>query len=291
MGMYWKYNRGYGWYDYPIETHCLLIECFAEITNDTKSVEELKTWLLKQKQTTHWPSSKATAAACNALLNQGTQWIGNEQEVKITLGGKVLDQAALKPEAGTGYIKTSYEGKAITSQMAKVDITNPNPSPAWGAMYYQYFEQLDKITAEDKGPVNIKRTMYLKKNTPTGVTLEAITAQTPIKIGDLVTVRVELRSDRNLEYVHLKDSRASGFEPTSTISTHHYQQGLWYYEAPKDLGNNYFIQWLPKGTHVFEYDIRAQISGNFSGGLCTLQCMYAPEFASHSEGERLEIKN
>ena len=291
MGMYWKYNRGYGWYDYPIETHCLLIECFAEITNDTKSVEELKTWLLKQKQTTHWPSSKATAAACNALLNQGTQWIGNEQEVKITLGGKVLDQAALKPEAGTGYIKTSYEGKAITSQMAKVDITNPNPSPAWGAMYYQYFEQLDKITAEDKGSVNIKRTMYLKKNTPTGVTLEAITAQTPIKISDLVTVRVELRSDRNLEYVHLKDSRASGFEPTSTISTHRYQQGLWYYEAPKDLGNNYFIQWLPKGTHVFEYDIRAQISGNFSGGLCTLQCMYAPEFASHSEGERLEIKN
>lgn len=291
MGMYWKYNRGYGWYDYPIETHCLLIECFAEITNDTKSVEELKTWLLKQKQTTHWPSSKATAAACNALLNQGTQWIGNEQEVKITLGGKVLDQAALKPEAGTGYIKTSYEGKAITSQMAKVDITNPNPSPAWGAMYYQYFEQLDKITAEDKGPVNIKRTMYLKKNTPTGVTLEAITAQTPIKIGDLVTVRVEIRSDRNLEYVHLKDSRASGFEPTSTLSTHRYQQGLWYYEAPKDLGNNYFVQWLPKGTHVFEYDIRAQISGNFSGGLCTLQCMYAPEFASHSEGERLEIKN
>jgi uncharacterized protein YfaS (alpha-2-macroglobulin family) len=96
--------------------------------------------------------------------------------------------------------------------------------------------------------------------------------------------------DREMEYVHLKDMRAAGFEPTSTLSTYRYQDGLYYYESTRDLSTNFFIGYLHKGTYVFEYDLRVSQKGDFSNGITNIQCMYAPEFASHSEGIRVNVK-
>ena len=49
LGMYWKYPRGWWWYQAPIETHALMIEAFSDITDDTKAVDDLKVWLLKKQ--------------------------------------------------------------------------------------------------------------------------------------------------------------------------------------------------------------------------------------------------
>jgi uncharacterized protein YfaS (alpha-2-macroglobulin family) len=104
------------------------------------------------------------------------------------------------------------------------------------------------------------------------------------KIGDKIIVRIELRVDRDMEYVHMKDMRASGFEPINVISTYKYQDGLGYYESTKDAATNFFMGYLPKGTYVFEYPLRVTHEGDFANGITTIQCMYAPEFTSHSEG-------
>jgi uncharacterized protein YfaS (alpha-2-macroglobulin family) len=64
---------------------------------------------------------------------------------------------------------------------------------------------------------------------------------------------------------------------------------LGYYEATKDASTNFFIGWLPQGTYVFEYPLRVTHEGNFSNGITSIQCMYAPEFSSHSEGIRVEV--
>ncbi|MCK7532284.1 MAG: hypothetical protein MZV63_15260 [Marinilabiliales bacterium] len=103
--------------------------------------------------------------------------------------------------------------------------------------------------------------------------------------GDRIKVRIELRVDRNMEFVHMKDMRASGFEPENVFSQYKWQDGLGYYEATKDAATNFFFDWLPKGTYVFEYALRVTHTGNFSNGITTIQCMYAPEFTSHSEGD------
>jgi uncharacterized protein YfaS (alpha-2-macroglobulin family) len=92
-----------------------------------------------------------------------------------------------------------------------------------------------------------------------------------------------------MEYVHLKDMRASCFEPVNVLSGYRYQGGLGYYEATKDASTNFFIGWLPQGTYVFEYPLRVTHEGNFSNGITSIQCMYAPEFSSHSEGIRVEV--
>ena len=114
-------------------------------------------------------------------------------------------------------------------------------------------------------------------------------ANNTLHVGDRVTVRMEIRTDRNLEYVHLKDMRASGMEPLNVLSEYKLKGGLGYYESTKDASTNFFFHYLPKGTHVFEYQLFVSHTGLFSNGIATIQCMYAPEFSSHSEGIKVNV--
>ncbi len=292
LGMYWKDNiAGYYWYQAPIETQALLIEAFDEVANDQQAVEEMKVWLLKQKQTTDWKTTKATTEACYALLLRGVDILENTEQVEIKINGKLLDPKALgaSVEAGTGYFKTSWNGKDVTPDLGKISVTRKTNGVSWGAMYWQYFEDLDKITTHDT-QLNLDKQLFIVKNTASGPVISPISANTKLKVGDKVRVRIELRTDRNMEYVHMKDMRAAGFEPINVLSSYKWQGGLGYYESTRDAATHFFFDYLPKGTHVFEYDIRVSHVGQFSNGVATIQCMYAPEFTSHSEGIKVIVE-
>lgn len=292
-GMYWRNEKpGWSWFQAPVETQAILIEAFDEVGNDQKSVEEMKVWLLKQKQTQDWKTTKATTEAVYALLLRGTSLLASDKQVDITMGNEKVNpykQDGSKPEAGTGYFKTSWEASAIKPEMGKVTVNNPNPTIAWGALYWQYFEQLDKITPA-KTPLSLSKKLFREINTLTGPVIEPITENSPVKVGDKIVVRIELRSDRDMEYIHLKDMRASAFEPVNVLSGYRYQDGLGYYESTRDASTNFFIGYLPKGTYVFEYKLVSSQKGNFSNGITSVQCMYAPEFAAHSEGIRVNVE-
>ncbi|NRF38902.1 alpha-2-macroglobulin family protein [Pedobacter foliorum] len=293
MGMFWSSNtRGWWWYQSPIETQALLIEVFNEVASDIKSVEEMKIWLLKNKQTNDWKTTKATTAACYALLMQGHNLLEETGESKILIGDKSFEQLGIaepKKEAGTGYQKVSIAGPKVKPEMGKIEITNNNNSIAWGGVYWQYFEQLDKITPSETG-VKIKKQLFLKRRTANGDQLAPLNTSIILQTGDLVKVRIEISADRDMEYIHLKDMRSSGFEPVNVISQYKYQDGLGYYESTKDASTNFFMDYMRKGVYVFEYELRVSQAGNFSNGITTLQSMYAPEFSTHSEGIRVTVK-
>jgi uncharacterized protein YfaS (alpha-2-macroglobulin family) len=223
---------------------------------------------------------------------RGSSLLASDKQVEITVGNEKVDpykQDGSKPEAGTGYFKTSWEASSIQPEMGKVTVYNPNPTVAWGAMYWQYFEQLDKITPAQT-PLSLNKKLFREVNTPTGPVIEPIMENSSIKVGDKIVVRVELRTDRDMEYIHLKDMRASAFEPVNVLSGYRWQDGLGYYESTLDASTNFFISWLPKGTYVFEYKLVATQKGEFSNGITSVQCMYAPEFAAHSEGIRVKVE-
>ena len=173
--------------------------------------------------------------------------------------------------------------------MAEVQLNKKGDGIAWGALYWQYFEDLDKITPADT-PLKLKKKVFLKKNTDTGEVLSEINGKTALHVGDLVRIRIELRADRPMEFVHMKDMRAAGMEPINVLSSYKWQDGLGYYESTKDASTNFFFDYLPKGIFVFEYDLRVNNAGDFSNGISTIQSMYAPEFSSHSEGVRILIE-
>lgn len=290
LGMYWPDNvSGLYWYQTPIETQAYLIEAFGEIKPVQSEVDDMKRWLLRQKQTQSWSSTKATTEAVYALLLRGSDWLGTGVTTQVSLGGQPIESRVTKADAITGYEKVTYAASEIKPEMGVIQITKKGDGPAWGALYWQHFEPLDKVMPGSAG-LSVQKTLYVQRDSPGGPTISPVTAKMNLKPGDLIKVRLVLKTDRAMEYVHVKDSRASGFEPVAALSGYKYQNGLGYYESPRDASTDFFMSYLPVGTHVFEYDLRVAQTGDFSAGVATVQCFYAPEFLAHSAGERVKVK-
>jgi hypothetical protein len=295
QGMYWKgMEGGYYWYQAPIETSALMIEAFREIGHDTAADRQLKTWLLRQKQTHHWPTTKATTDAVYTLLMGGSDWLDQQRTVTVQLGEKTVDLSA--GEAGTGYDKKIFDAPFINPSMGEIKVSMASAkrggSPAWGAVYWQYFDQLDQITPAggDKAPLRLEKRLFVQRNTDRGPVLDTIAENGTLHVGDRVVVRLVLRTDRDLEYVHLKDMRGACLEPLNVLSGYQWQGGLGYYESTKDVSTEFFFSWVPKGVYVFEYPLVVEQTGEFSNGVASVECMYAPEFAFHTEGIRINVE-
>ncbi|HVY74004.1 MAG TPA: alpha-2-macroglobulin family protein, partial [Puia sp.] len=293
LGMYWKsVQPGYYWQESPVETQSLLIEAFQEMGQPTALIDDMKYWLLQQKHTTHWSSTKATADACYAVLMTGGNWLASGQTVNIQLGGKI-NISGEPGEAGTGYFRKTVPGQQVQPAMGNIHIevqpeSGNKPVPSSGALYWQYFENLDRITA-GQSALLMEKALYLEKETKNGTVWEPVDATSRLKPGDKLKVRIIIKTDRDLEYVQLKDMRAACLEPVNVLSGYHWQGGLGYYESTSDESTSFFFDWLPKGTNVFEYPLLVTTAGAYSNGISSLQCMYAPEFAAHTGGIRLTV--
>ena len=288
LGMYWKeFNAGYSWSEFPTETHAVMIEAFHEVASDNESVDALRQYLLKLKQTTDWRTTKATAEACYALLLTGNDLLEPKSQPVIKVGAELVQ--ADPQEVGTGYFVQSWNGAKVEPEMGTVTITTTENGVPWGALHGQYLEQMDKVTPHDS-PVVINKKVMLHERTESGPQVIALEEARNLKPGDLLTIRIELRTDRFVDYVHLKDLRAAGLEPTVAISGYNFQGGLGYYQSIRDVAMHFFFDRISPGTYVFEYDLRVTHQGDFSNGITTAMCMYAPEFSSHSEGVRVAVE-
>jgi uncharacterized protein YfaS (alpha-2-macroglobulin family) len=287
LGMFWRdTERSVWWYQAPIETQAVMIEAFDEVANDTQAVEECKVWLLKQKQTQNWRTTKATADAVYALLLRGSDLLKSDALVEVTLGNQPIKPE--KVEAGTGFYEEKFVRGEIKPEMARITVKKADRGVSWGSVHWQYLEDIGKVTPHDGNPLNLEKKLFRRTFTKKGPVLEEVTGA--VNVGDELVVRVVLRTDRDMEYVHLKDHRGSGTEPVNVLSRYRFQDGLYYYESTKDTASHFFIDYLPKGTYVFEYPVRVQLKGRYTTGFANVECMYAPEFNSHSESIPLEVK-
>ena len=287
MGMFWRdTEQSWWWYRAPIETQAVMIEAFDEVANDKKAVEDCKVWLLKQKQTQNWKTTKATADAVYALLLRGDNLLSSDALVEVKLGNEPIKPENV--EAGTGFYQERFTRGEVKPEMGTITVKKTDAGVSWGSVHWQYLEDISKVTPHTDTPLKLEKRLFKKVNTNKGPTLEAVTGA--IVVGDEVVVRVVLRSDRDIEYVHLKDHRGSGTEPVNVLSRYKFQDGLAYYESTKDTASHFFIDYLPKGTYVFEYSVRVQHRGKYPTGFANIQCLYAPEFAAHSESIALEVK-
>jgi uncharacterized protein YfaS (alpha-2-macroglobulin family) len=287
LGMFWRDAEfNWWWYDAPIETQALMIEMFAEVTEDAQAVEDCKVWLLKQKQTQNWKTTKATADAVYALLLRGENLLSSDARVEVALAGQPVQPE--RTEAGTGFYEKKFSAAEITPAMGRITVTKPDSGVSWGSVHWQYLEDVGKITPHAGTPLTIRKALFVKENTAKGRVLRPVSDA--VAVGDELVVRLELRTDRDMEFLHLKDQRGSGTEPVSVISRYKFQDGLGYYESTRDTATHFFIDYLPKGTYVLEYSTRVQLKGRYQTGLAEIQCMYAPEFNSHSEGIVIEAR-
>lgn len=287
LGMSWSDSGpSWWWYRAPIETQAMMIEAFDEVMNDAQAVEDCKVWLLKQKQTSDWKTTKATADAVYALMLRGSGMLGSDALVEVSLGGVPIRPE--KVEAGTGFYEKRFTRDEIRPEFGNITVTKTDEGVSWGGVHWQYLEDVARVAPYEGTPLKLKKTLFTKVATSKGQELKPVAGA--LAVGDELVVRIELRVDRDMEYVHLKDQRGSGTEPVSVLSRYNFREGLSYYESTRDTATHFFIDHLPKGVYVFEYSTRIQLKGRYQTGVAAIQCMYAPEFNSHSESFELEVR-
>lgn len=290
FGMYWIANKnGYYWYESAIETQALLIEALSEIENDEKLVEEMKVWLLKQKQLNHWPTTKATTEATYALLLHGKNWNNEKGETQFNIGNHKFSTSEKTKNDNLGNTKKQWHSNEISENMGQISVNNQSEVPGFGGVYWQYFEDLETINSDENQKIKIEKTLFKKESVTNGNQLVAIT-NSNIKVGDLITIRLVVTTNENLEFVHLKDARATCFEPTAVLSKYEWQNNIGYYRSTKDVATHFFFDTMNKGTYVFEYDVRVTNLGIFNDGIATLQSMYAPEFSAFSKSTKVQVQ-
>jgi hypothetical protein len=265
----------------------MMIELFTKMKAPEKQINALKTWLIKNKQTNNWGNNIATADATHAILLNNKALTGPAPVATITLGNQVFSNKS----DSSYYFKRSIEAQNVLPSMGevKLEVSGSHAQPTWGSVYWQYFEDINKITASGNA-LKVNKELFITRNTDRGPVLERLTEGNIIKVGDKITVRVQLQSDRNMEYVHLRDMRASSMEPLQAISGWRYNGGLGFYQSTKDASTDFYFDFLPKGKYVFEYQLNATIAGTFSNGITTVESMYAPEFKSHTAGSTIMVE-
>lgn len=287
QGVYWKQNLDdWGWFSSKVVNHAGALEAFNTLKpNDQKFIEDMKIWLITQKEVNSWGSSRGTSEVIFTILNSGKSWTGAESDkATVVWGGKEL-----KPETQvTGYVKSSVKTDVLDKNLATVTVTKPGPGIVQGGLFWQYYEDLDKIKSSENY-ISITKELYKKIKTVNGEELQKISPEIPLKVGDKVTVRMILNTDRPMEFIHIKDMRAAGFEPVDVLSGYQWKNNLGYYQSTKDASTNFYIQYMPKGKYVFEYDYVANASGKFSNGITTMQNYYAPQMNSHTKGTNIQI--
>ena len=287
LGMFWRdTEHSWWWYRAPIETQAMMIEMFNEISQDKEAVRECQVWLIKQKQTQAWKTTKATADAVYSILLGGDNLLASTKLVEISLGGKKVEPRNVK--AGTGFYQQKFGRGEINSALGQVQMTKHDAGVAWGSVHWQYLEDMTKITPHTATPLRLAKEIYIREDEKSGQVLKPLNRD--LKPGDELVVRLVLRTDRDMEFVHLKDQRGSGTEPVNVLSHYKYQDGLAYYESTRDASSHFFIDYLPKGTYVFEYPVKVFHRGRYQTGIANIQSMYAPEFNSHSASHWLEVK-
>ena len=289
MGMFWANNREtLLFFISPVSIHCRVMETLNEISPNTQEIEQMKLWLLKQKQTQYWPSVTGTLNAVYALLNTGSDWLADQGNSVIRWGKHTYETS--NGENGTGYIQKVVSGDAIVPGMETLTVEKTGNAPSYGAVYRQYFEKMDQIKASKNG-LSVDKKLFVEKSNLSGPQLYPVTKENELKVGDKVVVRLIVQSDRTMDFVYLKDLRAGCFEPVSQLSQTEYRDGIVFYRSPGDVAENFFFDRLPKGTFVLEYSTYVTRAGQYLGGITTLQCLYAPEFVSHTSGETVSVKN
>ncbi|RXF70467.1 alpha-2-macroglobulin family protein [Arcticibacter tournemirensis] len=291
-GMYWPRNKpGHFWYQSPSETQSLLIQLFSECTDDRGAVAEMKTWLLRNKHLSDWRTTKATVAACSALLTGSGGELPGSDLPEIKVGDRQLT-SLMQPEVygqGTGYVRASLQAEEISPKLAEIKIKNTGKSTGIAAVYWQYLEDINKIKPFSSG-LTIERKYFLVKDLGHDKRLYEIDDKhIPVK-GDLIKVMLYVNAEENFEYVHLKDLRPSGAEVAKGLSGFETQDGLYYYQVHKDASSNFFISRLPKGKYVLEYSLWVTQAGIFNCGICSIESIYAPEFGAHTSGKRIEFR-
>ncbi|MDR3119135.1 MAG: alpha-2-macroglobulin [Mediterranea sp.] len=291
-GLHFAFNEDpCSWEGLKVPAHVTAMEALDIAGGHPETLEEMKLWLLKEKQVRQWNSPVATADAIYALLLRGADPTRNQGDVRITYGGKTIETLSPATPAipEIAYVKETVTDERALSKPQKIIVEKRDAGIAWGAVYAQYEEETANVAPHGK-ELSIERTLYIERTAGSKKELIPIAAGTPLEVGGKVVSRIVVKLDRTMDFVQLKDRRAACFEPAAQLSGYTWSAGTGgYYVALKDASTHFYFHSLPKGVHVLEHSYRISRAGTYESGLATIQSAYAPEYAAHAPSVKLKV--
>ena len=276
MGRYFDSPKAhYSWFSYRIPTQVAAIEAIKRITDEENTLEEMKQWLLKQKQAQAWETPVATTDAVYALLTTGKDWLANSGAAIIRVGKEVIQT----PADALGYVRQEVSGNVLKIRQATV--TKESAGIGWGAVYAEFEEDMDKVSAQGNA-LKVARNIY-KDGKP-------LAEGDALMVGDKLEIRLTVVADRDMDFVQVKDERAACMEPVDALSGYRWNNCIGYYQETKDSSTAFYIDRMRKGAYEFSYDVYVTSLGIYQQGIPTVKSVYAPEFGGHGEGGRLMVK-
>ena len=306
QGMYWKYTGYTGGFESPLsmQTNMLLLLSEAGSAIESKYQQEkaeMIRWVIQQKKSNHWATTPATAEACYALLKSlPANYLSNPtRKVTFQVGAQRFQISPEQAEAGTGFYRQRIDGKKVTSAMGNITCTvssenksttqSLSAAPVMGSIYYQYLENLNNVKGSSHPALSVEKILYLQKDSLQSKKLVPIQSLTPLRRGDRIICRLIITCKQPMDYVFLKDMRGSGTEPVDVISSYRWQDGVGYYQTTRDAHTGFFFRHLNKGTFIIDYSINISHIGSFAAGLANIECLYAPEYRSHSNNTNMRV--
>ncbi|HUQ96485.1 MAG TPA: hypothetical protein VM010_02385, partial [Chitinophagaceae bacterium] len=202
----------------------------------------------------------------------------------LTLGQKQFSIPSVK---GFNYYKEVINAPHVQPEMGRIQLSTKQPlqMPLHGEVYWRYFQNSDSLT-ENKASVEILKTILLTRNG----TSHPVTEGSTLHTGDTITVRLTVKSQRELQYINIKDRYAAAFKPLDAISGYQKKNGIGYFEKHNAASNTFLVPYLPKGISYLEYSISLTHAGIFYTGVATIQSDNDPDCIARSKNLRISIE-
>ncbi len=288
-GMFWPNSRSHYFYaNGAVQQQCILFNAFFEVDPVTTELDQMRRWLLTQKQTNEWASVPSTLDAIYALTVGGSDWLAADNTTtSITWGGKEME--ATPEEPFLGLTEYALAGKEITPTYAEATITTDHPQPSWGAIYWQYYDNVKNVSAAQGNDLALSRQIYVRQQSAEG-TIYVPLHTTSIKPGDRVSVRLTISVGQDMQFVCLTDGRAACLEPADQLSEYECHEHICYYKEVGNDATRFYFEFLPKGTYVITHELNVDRPGEYMQGLSTIQCLYAPQIIARAAAQAIIVK-
>ncbi len=281
MGIYWANNTPQ--VGNVIQTHTNIMNALAlgDISRDDTDL--LRLWVLNQKRRQMWDGIPSSIDAVYALFNNDKSLIYKPVRAKVQIGNYMINSTNSVYTVDT----TFYYGE-IKKNLGKLKITKESPEPAYGSIYWQYYDDIDQVQTQDNG-LSIDKNIFKVVETAKGVDYQSIDS-VELNLGDKVLLQLEVRSDDNYDYVMITDERAACMQPISQLSSYGYSDGLSFYKEDKTVATTFFVDYMPKGRYFITYECVVSAQGQFNSGVSTIESYYSPGFRGNGSSQRIDVE-
>jgi hypothetical protein len=284
-GIFWpRKGSSSGWFNWDIWMQSRMTELFASLEEGSKELDQVRLYLIHQKRGRDWGNGMVAAWACKSLLFYGK--IENQPaSVGFTWGSEEFSPLRIKTGSRgvTGYYRFNWKNREEIPAAPVAEVRMTEGGPAWGTLFTLSNYRIDDLSASE-GPLSIKRELLVL--TKQG-SWSLIAAGNVLRVGDVLRIRLTIRSDRELSYIQVKDQLSAGLMPLQVLSGYQYHTGLSWYQSREPEAVVCYVSQLPKGESTIEYQAVVEQAGNYSGGYAEAVSLYAPEFRAWSGSSRI----